>query len=101
MAQAEEMMKTQKVRVVKLKTGEELIARFGHDSLNHSIVLNQPMSIQAVLQPGGQTAIAMRPWIMASSDENFTIDYDEVLTKCEPRNEMEKQYLSAVTGLTL
>ena len=101
MTQAEEMMKTQKVRVIKLKTGEELIARFGHDSLNHSIVLNRPMSIQAVMQPGGQPGIAMSPWIMSSGDENFTIDSDEVLTKCEPRNEIEKQYLSVVTGLTL
>ena len=98
----EELMKTQDVKIIKLKSsGDELIARFGHDSLNHKIVLNNPMIIQVVVQPGGHTAIAMRPWILSSSDENFTIDSDEVLTKCEPSNEMEEQFISAVTDPTL
>ena len=100
MTQAE-MMKTQEVKVIKLKSGDELIARFGHDSLNHKIVLDQPMVIQVVMQPGGQTGIAMRPWIMSSDDTIFTIDSDEVLTKGKPGDKMEKQYLSAVTGLLL
>ena len=97
----EELMKTQSVRVIKLKSGEELIARFGNDSLNHTIVLDQPMVIQVVMQSGGQTRIAMRPWIMSSDDTIFTIDSDEVLTKGKPGDKMEKQYLSAVTGLLL
>ena len=97
----DEMMKTQKVKVIKLKTGEELIARFGHDSLNHTIVLNQPMTIQVVMNHAGKPGFSIMPWIMSSGDENFTIDSDEVLTKGEPRKEMEKQYLSQVTGLTL
>ena len=101
MTQAE-MMKTQKVKIIKLKSGDELIAKFGHDSLNHKIVLGQPMVIQVVMQPGGKTGIAaMRPWIMSSDDTIFTIDSDEVLTKGKARNEMEKQYLSAVTELSL
>ena len=97
----EELMKTQDVKVVKLKSGDELIARFGHDSLNHKIVLDQPMSIQVVVQPDGKPRVAMMPWIKSSDDTKFTIDSDEVLTKGKARNEMERQYLSAVTGLSL
>ena len=97
----EELMKTQDVKVVKLKSGEELIARFGHDSLNHTIVFDQPMSIQVVMQPDGKPRVAMMPWMKASDDKIFTIDSDEVLTKGKAKNEMEKQYLSAITGLSL
>ena len=100
MTQAE-MMKTQEVKVIKLKSGEEIITRFGHDSLNHKIVLDRPMVIQVVIQPGGKTGFSMRPWITSSDDPIFTIDSDEVLTKGKPRDKMEKQYLSAVTGLLL
>ena len=100
MTQAE-MMKTQEVKVIKLKSGDELIARFGHDSLNHKIVLDQPMVIQVVMQPGGKSRIAMIPWIVASDDAIFTIDSDEVLTKGKVKGGVEKQYLSAITGLSL
>ena len=97
----DELMKTQKVKIIKLKSGEELIARFGHDSLNHTIVLDQPHEIQVIMQPEGKPRVAMMPWIKASNDTKFTIDSDEVLTKGKARNEMERQYLSAITGLSL
>ena len=92
---------TQKVKVIKLKSGDELIARFGRDSLNHTIVLDHPMAIQVVMQPGGKSGVAMMPWIKASDDTKFTIDSDEVLTEGKAKYEMEKQYLSVVTGLSL
>ena len=90
-----------KVKVIKLKSGEEIIARFGDDTLNGTIVLEQPMGIQVMMQPQGKPGFAMMPWMMASGDTKFTIDSNEVLTKGEARAEMEKQYLSAITGLSL
>jgi len=90
-----------KVKVIKLKSGEEIIARFGDDTLNGTIVLEQPMAIQVMMQQGGKPGFAMIPWMMACDDKKFTIDSNEVLTKGKPRDEMEKQYLSAITGLSL
>ena len=90
-----------KVKVIKLKSGEEIIARFGDDTLNGTIVLEQPMAIQVMMQQGGKPGFAMIPWMMACDDKKFTISSDQVLTKGKARDEMEKQYLSAITGLSL
>ena len=92
---------SQQVYVLKLKSGEELIARIDTENMEPTIVLDQPMGIQVMMQPQGKPGFAMIPWMMASDDKKFTIDSNEVLTKGKARNEMEKQYLSAVTGLSL
>ena len=90
-----------KVKVIKLKSGEELIARIDPNDIAPTIVLEQPFAIQVMMQPGGKPGFAMVPWIMASDDTKFTIDSNEVLVKGKARDEMEKQYLSAITGLSL
>ena len=92
---------SQKVYVLKLKSGEELIARIDTEKMESTIVLEQPMGIQVMMQPQGKPGFAMMPWMMASGDKKFTIDSNEVLTKGKARDEMEKQYLSAITGLSL
>ena len=92
---------SQQVYVLKLKSGEELIARIDTENMEPTIVLDQPLGIQVMMQPQGKPGFAMIPWMMASEDKKFTIDSNEVLTKRKARNEMEKQYLSAVTGLSL
>ena len=92
---------TQEVYVLKLKSGEELIARIDTEYMKTTIVLDQPMGIQVMMQQGGKPGFAMIPWMMACDDKKFTIDINEVLKKGKARNEMEKQYLSAVTGLSL
>ena len=92
---------SQQVYVLKLKSGEELIARIDTENMEPTIVLDQPMGIQVMMQPQGKPGFAMIPWMMASDDKKFTIDSNEVLTKGKARNEMEKQYLSAITGLSL
>ena len=98
--QVEERMKSQPVKVLKLKTGEELISRIGDDSLNNQHVMDQPMVITVVMQ-NNQPALTMTPWIMSSSDTIFKINSDEILTKAKARGDMEKQYLSLITGLSL
>jgi len=93
---------SQKVYVLKLKSGEELIARIDSENEEPTIVLDQPMGIQVMMQQGmNKPGFAMLPWMMASADTKFTISSDQVLTKGKARDEMEKQYLSAITGLSL
>tara|TARA_Y100000593_G_C4143900_1_gene253648 strand:- start:43 stop:324 length:282 start_codon:yes stop_codon:yes gene_type:complete len=92
---------SQKVYVLKLKSGEELIARIDPENEEPTMVLDQPMGIQVMMQPQGKPGFAMIPWMMASDDKKFTISSDQVLTKGKARDEMEKQYLSAITGLSL
>ena len=101
---------SQQVYVLKLKTGEELIARIDTENMEPTMVLDQPMGIQIMMHPQDQTEhmssnvqhhLELFPWMMASADKKFTISSDQVLTKGKARDEMEKQYLSAITGLSL
>ena len=91
------------VKVLKLITGEEVIARVSDDLSNGDglIILNKPMTLQAVPGQGGQVGFALIPLFMSGKNENITISIDHVIAQDEPNTKSEKNYLAAVTGLTL
>ena len=91
------------VKVLKLITGEEVMARVSNDLSNGGglIILNKPMILQAVPGQGGQVGFALIPLFMSGKNENITISIDHVIAQDEPKDKSEKNYLSAVTGLTL
>ena len=91
------------VKVLKLITGEEVLARVSNDLSNGGglIILNKPMILQAVPGQGGQVGFALIPLFMSGKNENITISIDHVIAQDEPNAKSEKNYLAAVTGLTL
>ena len=91
------------VKVLKLITGEEVLARVSNDLSNGDglVILNKPMVLQAVPSQAGQVGFALVPWFMAGKNENITISIDHVIAQDEPKDKSEKNYLAAVTGLTL
>ena len=91
------------VKVLKLITGEEVITRISDDLSNGDglIILNKPMTLQAVPGQGGQVGFALIPLFMSGKNENITISIDHVIAQDEPNTKSEKNYLAAVTGLTL
>jgi len=91
---------SKEVYILKLKTGEEVIARITEGE-NDTLILETPMTLQTVPTQQGQMGIAVVPWMMASIDTSFTISSDQVMTKGKAKKDMESQYLSAATGLSL
>ena len=91
------------VKVLKLITGEEVLARISDDLSNGDglIILNKPMTLQAVPGHSGQVGFALVPLFMAGKNENITISIDHVIAQDDPNEQSEKNYLTAVTGLTL
>ena len=90
------------VKVLKLITGEEVIARITEEE-NNLISLKQPMTLQ-MLPPNtstGQVGFALVPWIKAAKNDKTTISIDHVLVTDEASNQTEKNYLQVVTGLSL
>ena len=63
------------VKVLKLITGEEVLARISDDLSNGDglIILNKPMTLQAVPGQGGQVGFALVPLFMSGKNENITI----------------------------
>ena len=90
------------VKVLKLITGEEVIARVSEESSN-LLILEKPMTLQ-MLPPNtstGQVGFAMVPWMKAAKNNKTTISIDHVLVTDEASNQTEKNYLQVITGLSL
>ena len=89
------------VKVLKLITGEEVIARITEEE-NNLITLKNPMTLQ-MLPPTstGQVGFALVPWMKAAKNDNMTISIEHVLVTDEASEQTEKNYLQVVTGLSL
>ena len=90
------------VKVLKLITGEEVIARISEES-NNLLILEKPMTLQ-MLPPNtstGQVGFAMVPWMKAAKNNKATISIEHVLVTDEASDQTEKNYLQVITGLTL
>ena len=94
---------TNDVKVLKLITGEEVLARVSNDLSNGDglITLNKPMTLQTVPGQAGQVGFALVPLFMSGKNENITISIDHIIAQDDPKDKSEKNYLASVTGLTL
>ena len=90
------------VKVLKLITGEEIIARVTEEK-NNLITLEKPMTLQ-MIPPNtstGQMGFALVPWMKAAKNKKVTISIEHILTEDEASEQTEKNYLQVVTGLSL
>lgn len=82
------------IKIVKLITGEELIADTAVD--HNGITLKQPCAIQ--LMPGraeGQTMMGLIPYASYTEDFQVTVSLDKVIWQEKPSKEIYNQYNSA------
>ena len=90
------------VKVLKLITGEEVIARVSEEH-NDLLTLEKPMTLQ-MMPPNtstGQVGFALVPWIKAAKNDKTTISIEHVLVTDEASSQTEKNYLQVITGLSL
>ena len=90
------------VKVLKLITGEEVIARVSEER-SDLITLEKPMTLQ-MLPPNtstGQVGFAMVPWMKAAKNDKATISIEHVLVSDESSKQTETNYLQLGTGLSL
>ena len=89
------------VKVIKLCTGEEVIAKIIKET-PETITLKSPLMISQVpgAQPG-QIGVGLIPWIMTSINEEVEIATENIITTLPVKKEVEKMFLEQTTGLTL
>ncbi|MBT4697198.1 MAG: hypothetical protein HN982_03815 [Candidatus Marinimicrobia bacterium] len=93
---------TNDVKVLKLITGEEVIARITKEE-NSLITLEKPMTLQ-MMSPNtstGQMGFAMVPWLVAAKNEKIAISTEHILVTDDASDQTGKNYLQIVTGLSL
>ena len=92
---------TNDVKVLKLITGEELIARVIEEK-NNLITLEKPMTLQMLPNTStGQVGFAMVPWMKAAKNDKVVISVEHILVTDGASDQTEKNYLQVVTGLSL
>jgi hypothetical protein len=94
---------TNNVKVLKLITGEEVIARINEEKNVDLVSLEKPMILQ-MLPPTsstGQVGFAMIPWMPAAKNEKVSILIEHIIAEDEASDQTEKNYLQVVTGLSL
>ena len=90
------------VKILKLITGEEVIARVTEEK-NNLITLEKPMILQ-MLAPDrttGQIPFALVPWMKAAKNEKVIISTEHIIAEDEGSEQTQKNYLQLVTGLSL
>ena len=90
------------VKVLKLITGEELIARVIEEK-NNLITLEKPMILQMMApdRTTGQVGFALMPWMQAAKNEKVIISTEHIIAEDEGSEQTQKNYLQLVTGLSL
>ncbi len=86
------------VKVLKLTTGEEVIARV--EQQRDYMMLEKPMTMAPVPAPG-QMGFAMVPWMMAAKGDFIQLSLSHIVVETEAKSEIEKNYLASITGLSL
>ena len=88
------------VKIFKLTTGEEIIARAEQEQDN--MILKQPMTLQPVpTQVQGAMGMALVPWMISAKGDFIKISLEHIVVETEPKTDLEKNYLSSITGLSL
>ena len=91
------------VKVLKMISGEEVIARVSEEEHSDLLILEKPMTLQMIppTTSTGQVGFAMVPWMKAAKNDKATISIEHVLVSDEASKQTETNYLQVVTGLSL
>tara|TARA_B100000073_G_scaffold266813_1_gene226431 strand:- start:384 stop:788 length:405 start_codon:yes stop_codon:yes gene_type:complete len=87
--------------IIKLITGEEIIAKVCYVPEDDVLFLDQPMRVEPVKQrKNGHTVdgFALIDWLHATYDKSFILPMDSVLTMSELDKRIERYYLSFIDG---
>jgi hypothetical protein len=85
------------IKILRLQSGEDIIASHYVDKETNLIYVDKPMHVIFKRLPTGKTIMMMLPWLPVEliTENNAIIDYDDVLTVLEPREELISYYNKA------
>ena len=86
------------IKIVRLQSGEDIMADMIEDEENDTVLLDNPMHIVFKRIPTGQTVMMMMPWLpIEIIKENVAIIYaSDILTVIEPKTEVVEYYGNVV-----
>ena len=87
------------IKIVRLQSGEDIIANYLEDEENDTVLLDKPMHIILKRLPNNKTVMLMMPWLPVELiKENEAILYaSDILSVFEPREVLVEHYDSVLT----
>ena len=82
------------VKLIRMQSGEDIMASMFEDGESDQIQLNDPMRIVFRRMPTGQTVMMMMPWLPVELiKENSALIYSsDIVTVVEPKESMIRYY---------
>jgi len=82
------------IKIVRLQSGEDVMAQYHADEENGTVMLDNPMHIIFKRIPSGQTIMMMMPWLpIELIKENNAVIYDsDILTIIDPKEDLIEYY---------
>lgn len=90
------------IKIVRLQSGEDIIADYIEKNDDSTVVLDKPMHIIFKrLPPSGRTVLMLMPWLpIKIIKENIAIIYmSNILTTIEPNEDLIKHYVQILKGM--
>jgi hypothetical protein len=92
---------SEEVKVFKLITGEEMIARVTDETVT-SITVDRPRVVAIMPNPNGQMGVTLIPLFASNQEGKAILERSAIAaTSCEVNSELEKSYISQTTGIAL
>ena len=91
-------MTSNNIKIVRLQSGEDIIANYLEDEENDTVLLDKPMHIILKRLPNNKTVMMMMPWLPVELiKENEAILYaSDILSVFEPREDLIEHYDSVL-----
>lgn len=86
------------IKIVRLQSGEDIIADYLEDTEGSTILLTNPMSLMFKRLPTGKAVMLMSPWLPLELVENTSarLFSQDVLTVFEPKAQLIEYYNTTV-----
>jgi len=86
------------IKIVRLQSGEDIIAEITEVDGTGEVILDDPMVIFFKRLPSGKTMMVMSPWLPVEliEDNRATLFAGDIVTVLEPRNTMKEYYINLV-----
>lgn len=86
------------IKIVRLQSGEDIIANYFSDEENGVVLLDNPMHLVFKRLPTGKSVMMIFPWmpIEIVKETNALIYDSDILTTFEPKEELIRYYASIV-----
>jgi len=86
------------IKIVRLQSGEDIMADMIEDEENDTVLLDNPMHIVFKRIPTGQTVMMMMPWLPIEliKENNAILFTSDILTVIEPKDDLVEYYGNVV-----